>query len=227
MQKGKIMNQRKIALVIASILLGGNANAQPSRLSPYFHDRPHGEILFLKFCAFGFVKSKICTERRAIAYGQVCNPWLARSMGTGASGNVEKGIPGWPMRYAGWRCETNTPPSLLAHGTEGDADPPLQPGEPYYRGDVGGMCKNIDDKRCAVLINDTGITMARCAYHHADGFCPSWKYTQEGYWDMKRRTNDRPKCPNNLSIEQLIASGQSCNIPGNEIQIKNIGGFAN
>ena len=215
-------------LAAVAVYLTPAAQAQPTDFIQQYQDLPNAGTLFLKFCIIG--SSLFCTERRAVAYGQVCDPWLAHDMGTGTSGDVQGGLPPWPMHYAGWRCETTAKVSDLPRGTSGPPEPParpLLPGEPFYPGDQGGKCAKMLEKKCAVWVSDTGVPLAYCNYHEANGSCPNWTMTPAGVDEGKRRDAALPECPAGLSIGQILAAGLSCKIPSSQIELKPVGGFAN
>lgn len=204
------------------------ARTQPAEFTRYYQGLPGSGTLFLKFCAIG--ASVWCEERRAIAYGQVCDPWLAHGMGTGKSGTVQGGIPGWPMRYAGWRCETVAKDADPPYGTAGPAEPPPRPplpGEPFYPGSHGGRCRDHKEKGCAVWVDAAGVELGFCAYHHADGSCPNWHLTAAGSQEDRRRIASLPDCPPGFSLREVINQRLSCKIPQGQLWNKKIDGFAN
>jgi hypothetical protein len=90
---------RKILLLAA--LLGGPTAvvAQPPEVLA-FHQSMGGGDLLLSFCLIG---EHICVERRAVAFGQVCDSSLAKSIGSGESGDYV-GIVPFGFSYAGFRC---------------------------------------------------------------------------------------------------------------------------
>ena len=211
----------------AVISLDLAAQAQPADFIQHYQALPNAGTLFLKFCPFGI--SAFCTERRAIAYGQVCNPRLAHGIGTGESGDVMGGLPTWPMRYAGWRCESATKASELPSGDAGLAVPPpllSLPSEPFHSGKQGGECEDDMEKGCVVWVNKQGVHLGYCLFGHADGPCSSWYLTAAGVEETHRRSAALPECPADMSFRDLLGQSSSCKISENKLKTKQIGGFA-
>ena len=226
-KENDVLRMKAIArsLIAAALLLAPAARAQPADFVRQFQELPNAGALYLKFCVGG--STLLCEERRAIAYGQVCDPGLAHDMGTGQSGDVVGGLPGWPRHYAGWRCDTAASAADLPHGTSGGAEPPSLPGEPVSSGDEGRACQNWHEKQCDLWVSDSGVPLGFCPLHGVDGSCQSWSLSPAGAAEMKRRVGTLPDCPAGMSFGQILAAHLACHIPASQIEVKPVGGFAN
>lgn len=75
------------------------AHAQPAEVWKY-HQQLGGGDLYLEFCFAGYWP---CVDHKAIAFGQVCDSYLAESVGMGESGDYEGIVPPG-FSYVGFRC---------------------------------------------------------------------------------------------------------------------------
>ena len=94
-----MINYRNAAAWWFSMSLCAAALAQPAEVWQY-HERLGGGALYLQFCLAGTYP---CVEKKAIAYGQVCDSGLAELIGTGKSGGYEGIVPP-AFSYTGFRC---------------------------------------------------------------------------------------------------------------------------
>lgn len=89
----------RLRISVAIALFPTIAIAQPAEVLQY-HERLGGGELYIQFC---FAGTYPCVERKAIAFGQVCDSNLASEIGTGHSGEYEGTVlPGFT--YTGFRC---------------------------------------------------------------------------------------------------------------------------
>jgi hypothetical protein len=92
------MNKNSAA-ILGLLALAGVALAQPAEVLQY-HERLGGGDLYIQFC---FAGTYPCVERRAIAWGQVCDSTLANEIGSGSSGQYEGTVPPG-FTYTAFRC---------------------------------------------------------------------------------------------------------------------------
>lgn len=111
------MKSRFILAILGFGVVTGAA-AQPAEFLNQYKGMANTGRLELEFCMVG---EHICVWRHAQAWGQVCDPHMARSMGEGKSGSVDgTTLPG--SHYAAWRCTTDNPDDAPYHGKFGTAE---------------------------------------------------------------------------------------------------------
>lgn len=114
------------------------ANAQPAEFLKQYQGMANTGSLELEFCYIG---EHGCVWHHAQAWGQVCDPHMARDMGLGRSGTVDGGIP-MGSHYAGWRCATDNPGDQPPDGKGGTADEwPDMPEMPAWTKDPENITK--------------------------------------------------------------------------------------
>lgn len=110
---------------MSDVAMGYNADAAGSATAGTIIGHPllampNVASLQLEFCPFGHDQLP-CVWRQAKVSGQVCDPELAKEIGTGKpgyAGEVTGSVmPGY--RYTAWRCETENPADRPPSGTSG------------------------------------------------------------------------------------------------------------
>lgn len=92
----------KFKALLLAMALPTAAMAQPAEVWQ-FHEKMGGGDLYLQFCLAGTYP---CVERKAIAFGQVCDSSLAEIMGNRESGDIDGIVPPG-FSYTGFRCGAN------------------------------------------------------------------------------------------------------------------------
>jgi hypothetical protein len=104
-------------IALIALLFGTFAAAQAPPQIQQLNDLPNAGALFIRYCS---PAGKACVTRRAICYGQCCDPFEADDMGYVCYGDIEGSVPRG-YKYVGWFCQMYNPSDKPAYGAKGDA----------------------------------------------------------------------------------------------------------